>query len=85
MTSQEAPGRALEDDAVKENIVRMGPQQGGRTRGQTGIDVQEGELGQITAQRMYRMRCECGRPWFELELKRLVQCPACRRLNLVSL
>jgi len=49
------------------------------------IEVQEEELGQITAQRMYRMRCECGRPWFELELPRLVQCPKCHRLNLVSL
>jgi hypothetical protein len=49
-----------------------------------GIEVQEDELGQITAQAMYRMRCDCGRPWFELELKRLVQCPACRKLNLVS-
>jgi hypothetical protein len=75
----------LEDDAVKENIVQMAPQQAGRKRQQTGIEVQEEELGQITAQRMYRMRCECGRPWFELELKRLVQCPACHRLNVVSL
>ena len=50
-----------------------------------GIDVQEEELGQITAQRMYRMRCECGRPWFELELPRLVKCPKCHRLNLVSI
>jgi hypothetical protein len=70
---------------VKENIVPMGSPQGSRKRFQTGIEVQEEELGQIKAQRMYRMRCECGRPWFELELKRLVQCPACRRLNLVSL
>jgi hypothetical protein len=50
-----------------------------------GIEVQEEELGQITAQRMYRMRCECGRPWFELELPRLVKCPKCHRLNLVSI
>jgi len=50
-----------------------------------GIEVQEEELGHITAQRMYRMRCECGRPWFELELPRLVKCPKCHRLNLVSL
>lgn len=70
---------------MKEDIVRTGSQQGSRKRGQSGIEVQEQELGQITAQRMYRMRCECGRPWFELELKRLVQCPACHRLNLVSL
>jgi hypothetical protein len=70
---------------VKENTVRMGSQPGSRKRYQTGIEVHEEELGQITAQRMYRMRCDCGRPWFELELKRLVQCPACRRLSLVSL
>jgi len=70
---------------MKENIVRIGSQQAGRKRQHAGIEVQEEELGQITAQRMYRMRCECGRPWFELELKRLVQCPACHRLNVVSL
>ena len=70
---------------MKPNIARTGPQQASRKRDQTGIEVQEEELGQITAQRMYRMRCDCGRPWFELELKRLVQCPACRKLNLVSL
>ena len=70
---------------MKENIVQMPPPPASRKRHQTGIEVQEEELGQIKAQRVYRMRCECGRPWFELELKRLVQCPACRRLNLVSL
>ena len=70
---------------MKEDVVKMDSQQGTRKRYQTGIEVQEQELGQITAQRMYRMRCECGRPWFELELKRLVECPACHRLNLVSL
>ena len=70
---------------MKENIVRMGSPPGSRKRQDSGIEVQEEELGQITAQRMYRMRCDCGRPWFELELKRLVQCPACHRLNLVSL
>jgi hypothetical protein len=48
-----------------------------------GILVQEGELGLATAQRFYRMRCECGRSWIELELKRLVKCPACSRLNQV--
>ena len=48
-----------------------------------GIEVHEDELGMITAQRMYRMRCECGWLWFELELPRLVKCPACQKLNLV--
>ena len=36
-----------------------------------GILVEEEELGSATAQRMYKMRCECGRSWFELELKLL--------------
>jgi hypothetical protein len=49
-----------------------------------GIEVQEEELGAVTAQRLYRMRCECGRSWFELELPKLVKCPACLRLNLVQ-
>jgi hypothetical protein len=49
-----------------------------------GILVQEGELGTVVAQRMYKMRCECGRSWFELELQKLVKCPACQRINLVS-
>jgi hypothetical protein len=50
-----------------------------------GILVQEEELSLATAQHMYRMRCECGRSWFELELKTLVSCPACLRLNRVHL
>jgi len=52
-------------------------------RGSDGILVQEGELGSAIAQRFYRMRCECGRSWIELELKQLVKCPACSRLNQV--
>ena len=50
-----------------------------------GILVQEGELGSAIAQRFYRMRCGCGRSWIELELKKLVKCPACSRLNFVRL
>jgi hypothetical protein len=50
-----------------------------------GIEVYEDELGSVMAQRLYKMRCECGRSWFELELPKLVQCPACLRLNLVSI
>jgi hypothetical protein len=50
-----------------------------------GIEVREEELGTVTAQRLFKMRCECGRSWFELELPRLIQCPACAKLNLVSL
>lgn len=50
-----------------------------------GILVQEEELSSVTAQHLFRMRCDCGRSWFELELKVLVRCPACRRLNRVHL
>ena len=50
-----------------------------------GIEVREEELGTVTAQRLFKMRCECGRSWFELELPRLIQCPACAKLNLVSI
>lgn len=51
----------------------------------SGIEVHEEELGTVTAQRLFKMRCECGRSWFELELPRLIQCPACAKLNLVSI
>jgi hypothetical protein len=50
-----------------------------------GILVQEDELSSVTAQQLYRLRCQCGRSWFELELKLLVTCPACSRLNRVHL
>ena len=51
-----------------------------------GIDVREEELGTVTAQQVYKMRCECGRSWFELDLPTtLIKCPACAKLCLVSL
>lgn len=50
-----------------------------------GIEVHEDELGSVIAQRLYKMRCECGRSWFALELPKIVQCPACLRLKLVSI
>lgn len=51
---------------------------------ESGIIVHEEELGSVKAQRMYKMRCDCGRSWFELELPTLVECPACKKLCLVS-
>jgi len=33
---------------------------------------------------LYKVRCECGRSWFELELPKVVKCPACHKLGLVS-
>ena len=50
-----------------------------------GILVQEEELSLASAQHLYRIRCDCGRSWFELELKALVKCPACHRLNRVQI
>jgi len=49
----------------------------------SGIVVSEEELGTVKAQRLYKMRCECGRSWFELELPKFVECPACKKLGLV--
>ena len=49
-----------------------------------GIEVQEEELSTITAQKLYQMRCECGRSWFELEVSRLAKCPACSRIGVVD-
>jgi hypothetical protein len=50
-----------------------------------GIEVREEALCMVTAQRVYKMRCECGRSWFEIELPKLVQCPACAKLGAVYL
>jgi hypothetical protein len=50
----------------------------------SGIEVHEEKWGTVTAQHVYKMRCECGRSWFELELPKFVKCPACQRLGLVT-
>ena len=57
-----------------------------RARPETnGIEVREQELGAVSAQRLYKMRCSCGRSWFELQLPHLVACPACEKMGLVTL
>jgi hypothetical protein len=48
------------------------------------MEVHEEELGMVSVQQLYKLRCECGRSWFALELPKLVQCPACHKLSLVS-
>ena len=50
----------------------------------SGIEVHEEKWGTVTVQHVYKMRCECGRSWFELELPRFVKCPACHKLDYVS-
>ena len=49
----------------------------------SGIEVHEEKWGTVTVQHVYKMRCECGRSWFELELLRFVKCPACHKLDYV--
>ena len=49
-----------------------------------GIEVHEEQCGTITAQLMYKMRCECGRSWFELEPPSCVRCPGCNKFGVVS-
>lgn len=48
------------------------------------MEVHEEEWGTVTAQHLYKMRCECGRSWFELELPKFVKCPGCNKFGLVS-
>ena len=50
----------------------------------SGIEVHEEKWSTVTAQHLYKMRCECGRSWFELELPKFVKCPACHKLGLVT-
>jgi hypothetical protein len=68
----------LHQGTVELRRPKFGQKNGG------GIEVLEEELGAIKAQSLYKMRCECGRSWFELELPRLMKCPACDKLGLVS-
>ena len=48
-----------------------------------GIEVHEQQLGTIKAQLVYRMRCECGRPWFDIQLPKLAECPSCGKMGVV--
>jgi hypothetical protein len=49
----------------------------------SGIEVHEEEWSTFTVQRLYKIRCECGRSWFELELPKFVRCPSCHKLGLI--
>ena len=49
-----------------------------------GIEVHEEQWGAVTFQHLFKLRCECGRSWFELELPKFVRCPACHKVGLVS-
>jgi hypothetical protein len=49
-----------------------------------GIEVHEEKLGKVIVQRLYRMRCECGRSWIALLVPKFVKCPACHKFGQVS-
>jgi hypothetical protein len=87
---------AVRDLVVKERTTHPGnfPQLGRRvdlnvvppqSATESGIEVHEEEWTTVTVQHVYKMRCECGRSWFELELPKFVKCPACHKLGLVSI
>jgi hypothetical protein len=70
----------------KSNVSILRPRAGRRTAGdRNGIVVLEEQLASVHAQLLYRMRCECGRPWFEVELPKLVACPGCGKKGVVVL
>jgi hypothetical protein len=79
------PGLAVVPTLSPDSAQAPGrPAQAPAAPAENGIVVSEEELGSVKAQRLYKMRCECGRSWFELELPTLVECPACKKLCLVS-
>jgi hypothetical protein len=85
----------LRDLVVKERTAHAGnsPQPGRRVEMNVappepetdcGMEVHEEEWGTVTVQHVYKVRCGCGRSWFELESPKLVQCPACHKFGFVS-
>ena len=73
--------------ALRTRLAAINPERTIVLRGQIrpGVLVEENELSSATAQQMFRIRCECGRSWFELELKQIVKCPGCSRLSRVEM
>jgi hypothetical protein len=61
-------------------VVQVAPPE---TATDGGIEVHEEKLGKVIVQRLYRMRCECGRSWIALVLPKFIKCPACHKLGQV--
>jgi hypothetical protein len=76
MNRAHAPRSRLRSDEEQEVVVRIPVPP-------TGIEVCEEELSLIKAQLMYRMRCDCGRSWFDLQLPQLAACPSCTKKGMV--
>jgi len=60
-------GVGLGDTARLPRITRMPP----------GIEVLEERAGVAVGQWVLRVRCQCGRGWFELEAVEAATCPRC--------
>ena len=68
----------------KSVVTPLRPRPGRKAPGdRSGILVSEEQLSFVHAQQLYRMRCECGRPWFEVQLPKLVTCPGCGKKGVV--
>jgi hypothetical protein len=61
-------------------VVQVAPPE---TATDGGIEVHEEKLGEVTAQLLYKMRCECGRSWIALLVPKFVKCPACHKFGRV--
>jgi hypothetical protein len=59
-------------------IVQAAPLRGATA---SGLEVHKEKVGKVAVQRLYRMRCECGRSWIALVLPKFVKCPACHKLG----
>ena len=83
-TARDGNPQSSESEARPDNVRAIPARKGIPLRESEGIQVQEEELSMATAQPLFRMRCECGRSWFELQLPNLATCPACSKMGLVS-
>jgi hypothetical protein len=50
-----------------------------------GIEVIERKMGQAAGQWVLRVRCQCGRSWFEVEEVHWAACPRCSLLVRVNI
>jgi len=50
-----------------------------------GIEVREREVGVAAGQWVLRVRCQCGRSWFEVEEVHWATCPRCSLLVRVNI
>jgi hypothetical protein len=72
---------------LPKGILTLKPRDATRrvSRERNGIEVHELQLGSIHAQLLYRLRCDCGRAWFDVQLPKFVKCPSCGKLGMVNL